>query len=103
MEFLGIGPLELLLILAVGFLVLGPGRMAQAGRTVGRWVRDLRRASRALPEMMEELAPEEPPAPKEPPPPSGTQPWQAAQGGTPDPQETREAGPGGSQKEERQG
>jgi Sec-independent protein translocase protein TatA len=36
MNFLGIGPFELLLILVIATIVLGPERMAQAGRTLGR-------------------------------------------------------------------
>lgn len=39
MEILGIGPLELLLILAIALIVLGPDDMAKAGRTVGRFLR----------------------------------------------------------------
>lgn len=39
MEILGIGPLELLLILAIALIVLGPDDMAKAGRTVGKFLR----------------------------------------------------------------
>ena len=57
MEIFGIGLLELLLILLISFLVLGPGDMVKTGRTIGRflrrvvtsvWWNDLRRASREL-------------------------------------------------------
>lgn len=41
MEILGIGPLELLLILAIALIVLGPDDMAKAGRTVGRFLRQI--------------------------------------------------------------
>ena len=42
MEFLGIGPFELLLILFLVLLVFGPKDMAQAGRNLGRWIYQLR-------------------------------------------------------------
>ena len=39
MEILGIGPLELLFILLIALIVLGPGDMVKAGRTLGRFLR----------------------------------------------------------------
>jgi sec-independent protein translocase protein TatB len=39
MEFLGIGPLELLFILLIALILLGPKDMAKTGRTVGRTLR----------------------------------------------------------------
>ena len=39
MEILGIGPLEVLFILLIAFIVLGPGDMAKTGRTIGRFLR----------------------------------------------------------------
>jgi Sec-independent protein translocase protein TatA len=41
MEFLGIGPLELVLILVVALIVLGPKDMVKAGRTLGRTLRTI--------------------------------------------------------------
>ena len=41
MEILGIGPLELLFIMVIALLVLGPNDMVKAGRTMGRWLRAL--------------------------------------------------------------
>jgi sec-independent protein translocase protein TatA len=38
------GPLELLVILAIALLVLGPARLPDAARAVGRGVRELREA-----------------------------------------------------------
>ena len=38
------GPLELLLILAIALLVLGPSRLPDAARSLGRGVRELRYA-----------------------------------------------------------
>ncbi len=39
MEILGIGPLELLFILLIALIILGPGDMVKAGRTLGRLMR----------------------------------------------------------------
>jgi Sec-independent protein translocase protein TatA len=39
MDFLGIGPLELLLIFVVILLVLGPKDMVKAGNTIGEFIR----------------------------------------------------------------
>ena len=39
MEFLGIGPSELLFIVIIALIVLGPKDMQKAGRTVGKWLR----------------------------------------------------------------
>lgn len=39
MEILGVGPLEVIFILLIAFIVLGPGDMAKTGRTIGRFLR----------------------------------------------------------------
>jgi Sec-independent protein translocase protein TatA len=39
MEVLGIGPLELIFILLIALIILGPGDMVKAGRTLGRFLR----------------------------------------------------------------
>jgi Tat protein translocase TatB subunit len=44
----GIGPMELLLILIVALLVLGPKRMPELARTLGRGLGEFRRASNEL-------------------------------------------------------
>lgn len=41
MDFLGIGPLELLFIVIVALIVLGPKDMVKAGRTIGRSLRKI--------------------------------------------------------------
>ena len=38
MEILGIGPLELIFILLIALIVLGPGDMVKTGRTIGRFL-----------------------------------------------------------------
>jgi hypothetical protein len=41
MNILGIGPLEILLIMIVAFAFIGPKDMAKTGRTVGRFLRKI--------------------------------------------------------------
>ncbi len=41
MEILGIGPLELVFILLIALIVLGPNDMVKAGRTIGRYLRKI--------------------------------------------------------------
>ncbi len=41
MEILGIGPLELLFILLIALIILGPGDMVKAGRTLGGFLRKI--------------------------------------------------------------
>lgn len=44
MEILGIGAPELLFILIIALIVLGPRDMQKAGRTVGRWLNQMMRS-----------------------------------------------------------
>lgn len=44
MEILGIGPSELLFIIIIALIVLGPRDMQKAGKTVGRWLNNLVRS-----------------------------------------------------------
>ena len=48
MNVFGIGNLELILILLVALLVLGPGRMVDAARTVGKFWAEAQRTLRAV-------------------------------------------------------
>jgi len=41
MDILGIGPLELILILVIALIVLGPNDMVKAGRTIGKFLRQI--------------------------------------------------------------
>lgn len=41
MEILGIGPSELVFIIIIALIVLGPRDMQKAGKTVGRWLNGL--------------------------------------------------------------
>ena len=44
MEILGIGPSELLFIIIIALIVLGPKEMQKTGKTVGRWLNNLVRS-----------------------------------------------------------
>jgi sec-independent protein translocase protein TatB len=41
MEILGIGPSELVFIVVLALIILGPKDMQKAGRTLGRWLRQV--------------------------------------------------------------
>lgn len=41
MNILGIGPLELTLIVIIALIVLGPNDLVKTGRTLGRWMRKI--------------------------------------------------------------
>lgn len=43
MDFMGVGPLELLLIIFIMFLVFGPGKLPEVARGLGRGLRGLRK------------------------------------------------------------
>ena len=56
MEFMGIGPLELLLILVVALIVFGPNRLPEIAAQLGKFVRKMREVSSELArEMNKEL------------------------------------------------
>ena len=55
MNILGVGSLELLVILVVAMLVLGPTRIVEYGRSLGRISRELRRMNRGIPLTLEQL------------------------------------------------
>lgn len=45
MDFFGIGPGELLLILAVALIIFGPGRLPELARNLGKMIREFRKAT----------------------------------------------------------
>ena len=51
MNIFGIGFGELLFILVVALLVLGPGRMVELARNLGRQLRELQRAASEVPRL----------------------------------------------------
>ncbi len=44
MDIFGIGPTELVFIILIALILLGPKEMEKAGRTIGRFLRDLTRS-----------------------------------------------------------
>lgn len=60
MNVFGIGFGELLFILVVALLVLGPGKMVELARNLGKSLRDLQRATSEVPRLLS-LEEEEPP------------------------------------------
>ena len=55
MSFLGMGTMEILIILLVAFIFLGPERMIEAARTLGKWTGELRRMGSTVQAEMEDL------------------------------------------------
>ncbi len=45
MDFFGIGPMEILLILIVALIIFGPGRLPEIARVMGKTMRTLRKAT----------------------------------------------------------
>ncbi len=54
MTFLGMGPLEVMIILLVAFIVLGPQRMMDAAKLLGKATREVRRMSQGLTDALDE-------------------------------------------------
>ena len=52
MNFLGIGPTELLIVALVAFIFLGPARMVEVARSLGKVVREVRRTTSDLPSLL---------------------------------------------------
>ena len=72
----GIGVPELILILVVGLIVFGPGKLPEMGRSLGKGIREFRKASNALTAAIN--APEPPPAPAAQPAPQAAAPAEQA-------------------------
>ena len=52
MNFFGMGPMEILLVLVIAFVFLGPERMVDAARLMGKAVREGRRLASELPQVV---------------------------------------------------
>lgn len=48
MDFFGIGPMEIVLILIIGLLIFGPGKLPQIGRDLGKALRSFKKAATDL-------------------------------------------------------
>ncbi len=46
MNFMGIGPGELLLILIIALIIFGPGKLPELGKALGKAIREFREATR---------------------------------------------------------
>ena len=66
----GIGIPELVVILIVGLIIFGPGKLPEVGRAVGKGLREFRKASSALQSALNEPEKPAPPAPADAPAPS---------------------------------
>ena len=68
MNLMGVGPMELFVVLLVAFLVLGPERMVSSARDVAKTVADLRQTFSSIPRTLDDLLeePEQPPADESP-------------------------------------
>ena len=64
MSFLSMGPFEIIIVLLVAFIFLGPERMADAARTLGKWTGELRRMGAGVRAEMDDLIAED--APRQP-------------------------------------
>ena len=63
MDFLGIGAAEFLVIGLVAFLILGPTRMNEMARNIGKIIRENRKTTNDIPALLSPEAPlDQPPA-----------------------------------------
>ena len=62
MNLMGVGPMELFVVLLVAFLVLGPERMVTSARDVAKVAADLRETFSSIPRSLDDLLaePEQP-------------------------------------------
>jgi sec-independent protein translocase protein TatA len=75
------GPLELVIILVIALLILGPGKLPDVGSALGKSIREFRKASSDVQDSVKvDTSPLPPPAPAEQP-----QPATPAADATPDP------------------
>ena len=51
MSFLGMGYMEVLIVLLIAFILLGPERMVDSARMLGKAVREVRRMAAELPSL----------------------------------------------------
>ena len=52
MNFLGIDPLEVLIILLIAYLVLGTTRMLEIARSLGKFIQEIRTTAREIPDLL---------------------------------------------------
>ena len=54
MNFLGVGPMELIIVAVLAYLLLGPTKMGEVGKSVGRILRELRQQREEFTSMLME-------------------------------------------------
>ena len=59
MNIMGVGSLELLVVLVVALVVLGPERLVSVGRTIGRFIGEFRRTTAGLSRTLQDVVDEE--------------------------------------------
>ena len=74
MSFLGMGTFEILIILLVAFIFLGPERMIDAAKILGKWTGELRRMGSTVQAEMDDIANVGAPLSQRPPPPTRANP-----------------------------
>ena len=52
MNFLGIDALEIVIILLIAYLVLGPARMLELARSFGKFIQEVRSTASELPDLL---------------------------------------------------
>ena len=57
MNIFGMGTFELLVVLIVAFIVLGPARMVDAAKVMGRLINEARKITQAIPEIVSDEDP----------------------------------------------
>ena len=72
------GPLELVIILVIALLILGPGKLPDVGSALGKSIREFRKASSDLGDSMKVDTSPLPPTPQEAPPATAPAPTAAA-------------------------
>jgi sec-independent protein translocase protein TatA len=80
------GPLELIIVLVIALIVLGPGKLPDVGAALGKGIREFRRASSDL---QDAARVDTPPAPTAAPPPAVQPPTPAASTPASEPTETK--------------
>jgi len=90
MNFFGIGPMELVVILILALIIFGPGKLPEIGRAVGKSIRDFRAMSDEFTGQFS-LDLEEATAPKKKQAPEAKAPEQPTSGPDPDQEPTTEA------------
>ena len=98
MDLFGIGFLELVFVLLIALIALGPNRMIEVARTIGKYTRQLRRISAELPRLLaleEETTKTSTPQRRQPDPSAKEEPGQATA-----PQQQQASEPPSSQEHE---